>query len=94
MAEVTGRSASEYMNDANAVCCSGTERVSATAIIAAAVEELDDCRCRFDLATHQHDVADMVDGMPGISIRHLSVSTDADGDLVCERTDSFVRAPA
>eukprot|EP00873_Tetraselmis_striata_P043809 jgi/Tetstr1/464073/TSEL_008878.t1 len=65
--------------------CSGTERVSATAIIAAGVEELHEQRCRFVLATHQHDVADMVDRLPGLRVRHLAVSTDADGDLVYDR---------
>lgn len=64
--------------------CSGTERLSATAIITAGIEVLHENRCRFVLATHQHDVADMV-SQPEIDIKHLHVSTDRDGCLVYER---------
>eukprot|EP00873_Tetraselmis_striata_P033694 jgi/Tetstr1/453958/TSEL_040877.t1 len=71
--------------------CSGTERVSATAIITAGVEELRDRGCRFLLATHQHDVVDMLGlagggGGGGVAVRHLSVRTDDSGCLVYERT--------
>lgn len=67
--------------------CSGTERVSATAILSAAVEHLVAADCRFVLATHQHDVVDRLPA--GVSARvriaHLSVDTMSDGTLVYDR---------
>jgi DNA mismatch repair protein MutS len=64
--------------------CSGTERVSATSIIAAGVRKLTALGCAFLLATHQHDVVDIVRGVPGLQVKHLSVSADR-GRLVYER---------
>jgi DNA mismatch repair protein MutS len=67
--------------------CSGTERVSATAIIAAGIETLHAKRCRFLLATHQHDVvACLPEPIPSeIDVKHLRVSLSASGDLVYDR---------
>jgi DNA mismatch repair ATPase MutS len=67
--------------------CSGTERMSATAIIVAGIQELHDKRCRFLLATHQHDVADVIGDQlaPALAVKHLAVRADEAGDLVYER---------
>jgi DNA mismatch repair protein MutS len=67
--------------------CSGTERVSATAIITSGIETLHSKKCRFLLATHQHDVASSLpENILGeIHVRHLRVSLSGDGALVYER---------
>ena len=65
--------------------CSGTERVSATAIISAGVMRLDRSGCAFLLATHQHDVADVVrEKGIDVQVKHLSVDM-RDGRLVYHR---------
>lgn len=65
--------------------CSGTERISATAIIAAGIETLRASGCRFLLATHQHDVVACLPATASVSVKHLAVSTSSDGRLVYER---------
>nr|WRJ69780.1 DNA mismatch repair ATPase MutS subfamily 7 [Oceanusvirus sp.] len=64
--------------------CSGTERVSATSIIAAGVRKLSAIGCAFLLATHQHDVVPIVRDVPDLQVRHLSVYTES-GNLIYER---------
>jgi DNA mismatch repair protein MutS len=64
--------------------CSGTERVSATSIIAAGVRKLSSLGCAFLLATHQHDVVPIVQSVPDLQVRHLTVYSES-GKLVYER---------
>ena len=77
-----GDSASLVLGDE---LCSGTERCSATAIITAGVETLCRRRCRFLLATHQHDVVDRIGGLDSIRVKHLSVGLDSRGEIAYER---------
>ncbi|AUF82335.1 DNA mismatch repair ATPase MutS subfamily 7 [Tetraselmis virus 1] len=66
--------------------CSGTERVSATAIITAGIRVLFEKKAAFLLATHQHDVVNILNKYEylDVQIKHLSVSNE-DGNLVYER---------
>lgn len=64
--------------------CSGTERVSATALIVASIRTMHRRGCRFLLATHQHDVVGRVAALPDVGVAHLSVRFD-DGVLVYDR---------
>ena len=69
--------------------CSGTESLSATALVAAGVETLVRRRSKFVFATHLHELASMPDiaGLAGVSAFHLKVSYDAATDvLVYDRT--------
>jgi len=69
--------------------CSGTESISATAIVAAGIEWLHKCNSRFVLATHLHDLLCLpkVTSLPGLSIWHLHVEYDRVRDiLVYHRT--------
>lgn len=80
---VRGDSSSLVLGDE---LCSGTERCSATAIITAGIERMIENRCRFVLATHQHDVADIVGGAPEVTIKHMAVSLDNRGEIAYDRT--------
>ena len=64
--------------------CSGTESVSATAIVAAGIEWLHKCGSRFVLATHLHDLIKLpkITSLPGLSIWHLHVEYDRVRDIL------------
>jgi DNA mismatch repair protein MutS len=65
--------------------CSGTETVSATAIVAAGLETLASRRTKFLFATHLHELGSMP--IPGVRVAHLAVHYDeATGVLVYDRT--------
>lgn len=69
--------------------CSGTESVSATALVAAGISHLLKCQSRFVFATHYHDlfkIPEICDAV-GLSVWHLKVRYDAaDDTLIYERT--------
>ncbi len=68
--------------------CSGTESLSATALVAAGVETLTLRRSKFVFATHLHELATMPDiaGLQGVRAMHLKVHYDAATDrLVYDR---------
>lgn len=60
--------------------CSGTESVSATAIVGAALKWLNQRKSKFIFATHLHSLDTIVD--EGISIWHLKVRYDSAADLL------------
>ena len=65
--------------------CSGTETVSATAIVAAGLETLASRRTKFLFATHLHELGSMP--IPGVRVAHLAVHYDEATDLlVYDRT--------
>lgn len=65
--------------------CSGTETVSATAIVAAGLETLAARKTKFLFATHLHELGSMP--IPGVRVAHLAVHYDeATGVLVYDRT--------
>ena len=65
--------------------CSGTESMSATAIVAAGIETLATRRTKFVFATHLHELGTLI--TPGVRIAHLAVHYDATNDvLVYDRT--------
>lgn len=69
--------------------CSGTESLSATALVAAGVESLAARGSKFVFATHLHELATLPDivGLSGVQAVHLKVHYDAAGDrLVYDRT--------
>jgi len=69
--------------------CSGTESMSATALVGAALEWLTKRKSRFMFATHFHGLAELpsVMSLPSLRIWHLRVRYDAAADrLVYERT--------
>jgi DNA mismatch repair protein MutS len=69
--------------------CSGTESLSATALVAAGVETLVQRRAKFVFATHLHELAALPDiaGLKGVRPFHLKVHYDAATDvLVYDRT--------
>ena len=68
--------------------CSGTESISATALVAATLEHLDSKKSHFLFATHLHDLL-KVPGLldrPGISVFHLRVIRTLEGKLIYDRT--------
>jgi DNA mismatch repair protein MutS len=68
--------------------CSGTESISATALVASTLEHLDGLGAHFIFATHLHDLL-KVPGLlprPGIGVWHLRVLQDASGKLIYDRT--------
>lgn len=67
--------------------CSGTESVSATALVASTLEHLDTQGCHFIFATHLHDLMKVPGFLPrpGISVWHLRVQR-VEGKLVYDRT--------
>ena len=58
--------------------CSGTESLSATALVAAGVETLERRKAKFVFATHLHELASLVD----VRAFHLKVSYDAATDVL------------
>jgi DNA mismatch repair protein MutS len=69
--------------------CSGTESLSATALVAAGVETLASRGAKFVFATHLHELATLPDiaGLVGVKPLHLKVHYDAATDrLVYDRT--------
>ncbi len=68
--------------------CSGTESSSATAIVASALEHLDNIGAHFLFATHLHDLVKIRGFLPrpGVKVWHLQVSTLPNGKLVYDRT--------
>ena len=65
--------------------CSGTETVSATAIVAAGLETMASRRTKFLFATHLHELGSMP--IQGVRVAHLAVHYDeATGVLVYDRT--------
>jgi hypothetical protein len=58
--------------------CSGTESLSATALVAAGVETLERRKAKFVFATHLHELAGLVD----VRAFHLKVSYDAATDVL------------
>jgi DNA mismatch repair protein MutS len=67
--------------------CSGTESLSATALVAAGVETLAARGTKFVFATHLHDLATMVTEAGGVRAVHLKVHYEAATDrLIYDRT--------
>ena len=65
--------------------CSGTESLSATALVAAGVETLASRKAKFLFATHLHELGSL--GLGGVKVAHLAVHYDeATGSLVYDRT--------
>jgi len=67
--------------------CSGTESMSATALVAATLEHLEGVGAHFMFATHLHDLI-KVPGFPRpqIAVWHLRVQRTPDGKLIYDRT--------
>lgn len=66
--------------------CSGTESVSATAIVGASLRHLYEKRAKFIFATHLHGILS-IPSLPPLKIWHLKVRYDASSErLVYERT--------
>ncbi len=67
--------------------CSGTESLSATALVAAGVETLAARRTKFVFATHLHELVQLVGSLAGVRAAHLRVHYDAAADrLVYDRS--------
>jgi DNA mismatch repair protein MutS len=69
--------------------CSGTESVSATALVASTLESFSRRGVRYMFATHLHDLQKLavIRELPGLKVWHLRVRYDAAGDrLIYERT--------
>lgn len=69
--------------------CSGTESISATALVGAGLRWLQERGARFIFATHLHGLMDipLVRELPGLKVWHLKVRYDATTDrLIYERT--------
>jgi DNA mismatch repair protein MutS len=68
--------------------CSGTESMSATALVASTLEHLDEKGCHFMFATHLHDLMKVPKLLPrpGIAVWHLRVQRTAEGKLIYDRT--------
>jgi len=66
--------------------CSGTESLSATALVASTIEHLESIGANFMFATHLHDLI-KVPGLlrPGIAVWHLKVQ-NVNGKLIYDRT--------
>lgn len=65
--------------------CSGTESMSATALVAAGIETLAARKTKFVFATHLHELGSMK--IPGVFVAHLAVHYDEATDtLVYDRT--------
>lgn len=66
--------------------CSGTESLSATALVAAGIETLVSRRAKFLFATHLHELAGLIGTNTGVQISHLAVHyDDATDTLVYDR---------
>ena len=67
--------------------CSGTESLSATALVAAGIETLADRGTVFVFATHLHTLADIIPSSTRVRIAHMKVVYDAATDtLVYDRS--------
>ena len=68
--------------------CSGTESMSATALVASTLEHLDAKGCHFIFATHLHDLMKVpkLFPRPGIAVWHLQVQRTPEGKLIYDRT--------
>jgi len=67
--------------------CSGTESSSATALVAATIETLEQKGTHFMFATHLHDLLKVKSfPRPGVAVWHLRVITQPDGKLIYDRT--------
>jgi len=68
--------------------CSGTESMSATALVASSLEHLDAKGCHFMFATHLHDLMKVPGFLPrpGIAVWHLRVQRTVEGKLIYDRT--------
>ena len=68
--------------------CSGTESISATSLVAATLEHLDERGAHFLFATHLHDLLKVKGCIqrPGIAIFHLRVIRTLEGKLIYDRT--------
>lgn len=68
--------------------CSGTESISATALVASTLEHLDEKKAHFLFATHLHDLLKVPGCLPrpGIAVFHLRVIRTLDGKLIYDRT--------
>jgi len=60
--------------------CSGTESLSATALVAAGVETLASVQTKFIFATHLHELAPLLSGIESVKAVHLKVEYDAATD--------------
>jgi DNA mismatch repair protein MutS len=68
--------------------CSGTESMSATALVASTLEHLDSKGSHFIFATHLHDLMKVprLFPRPGIAVWHLQVQRTPEGKLIYDRT--------
>jgi DNA mismatch repair protein MutS len=62
--------------------CSGTESLSATALVAAGIETLVGRRAKFLFATHLHELAGLIGTGTGVQISHLAVHYDDTTDTL------------
>jgi DNA mismatch repair protein MutS len=65
--------------------CSGTESLSATAIVSATLQHFDTIGANFVFATHLHDLL-KVQELPHTKVWHLKVERTSDGKLIYDRT--------
>jgi DNA mismatch repair protein MutS len=67
--------------------CSGTESVSALAIVSAGIHTLCQRGATFIFATHLHDLANipLIRAMQGVSMQHMHIEIDASGAIVYDR---------
>ena len=66
--------------------CSGTESSSATALVAATIENLQKKGTHFMFATHLHDLLKVPGFFEKVSVWHLRVITMPDGKLIYDRS--------
>jgi len=69
--------------------CSGTESISATALVGASLQHLHKCKAKFIFATHFHGLLTIpsLNALPYLKVWHLKVRYDSVSDvLVYERT--------
>jgi DNA mismatch repair protein MutS len=68
--------------------CSGTESMSATALVASTIEHLDAQRTHFMFATHLHDLMKVPGLFPreSVAVWHLRVQRTPEGKLIYDRT--------
>lgn len=67
--------------------CSGTESVSALAIVSAGIEMLRKRRTSFIFATHLHDLSNMkrIQGMNDVSMQHMHIEIGDNGKIIYDR---------
>ena len=66
--------------------CSGTESLSATALVTGILEVLEHKKAHFIFATHLHDLQKVPMNTSGLSIFHLRVLRTPDGKLIYDRS--------